>query len=187
MPVSFFPLLVTALLVGAPLVAWAMNRRAGLVAGGVSAALVGLVVLPVYINGWRLEATAGPDRPELLYEYARWQENHCSNIQSFLFWPCDTDVVGGFRTLQRAAEAGHPKSTWLVGVRLKHGIHVPKPDGWDGPGGNVFKQPERGQRMIDRAVDELGFEPPVGDQPVDGTRIDAPDSGPQYYWRVYRD
>jgi len=106
------------------------------------------------------------------YELARWTENHCSQISVVILWPSQSDVLGGYEWLEKAAQQDYPPALWMVGIRLKYGIHVPRPLNWKGPAGNVFPQPERGQQMIDRAI-ELGFEPP---------RID--EEG--YYYQVYR-
>jgi hypothetical protein len=61
---------------------------------------------------------------------------------------------------------------YALGVRLKHGIHVPRPANWTGPSGNVFEQPDLGQSYIDKAF-ELGYKPKVDEE--------------SYYWQVYRE
>jgi hypothetical protein len=89
-----------------------------------------------------------------------------------ILWPCEPDVLGGFAWLEAAATQDYPPAAYLVGVRLKHGEHVPRPPDWKGPSGNHFPQPEKGQELIDRAL-KLGFVPPPGDEA-------------SYYMRAYR-
>jgi TPR repeat protein len=80
--------------------------------------------------------------------------------------------LGGYTWLAKAAAQDYPPAVWLVGVRLKYGILVPMPKDWNGPGGNVFPQPERGQQMIDHAVNDLGFKPTTNEE--------------SYYFQHYR-
>jgi TPR repeat protein len=110
--------------------------------------------------------------PEAQYKLARWTENHCEQLGSVILWPCEPDVLGGFAWLEKAAAQDYPPAVYLVGVRLKHGEHVPRPPDWKGPAGNHFPHPEKGQELIDRAL-KLGFVPPPGDEV-------------SYYMRVYR-
>jgi hypothetical protein len=35
--------------------------------------------------------------------------------------------------LEKAAAQDYPPAVWLVGVRLKYGLHVPRPPNWNGP------------------------------------------------------
>jgi hypothetical protein len=56
-------------------------------------------------------------------------------------------------------------------VRLKYGDHVPRPPDWDGPGGNHFPQPQRGQLLIDKAL-RLGYQPTIKEE--------------YFYWQQYR-
>ncbi|GAC1473399.1 MAG: hypothetical protein NVSMB9_21950 [Isosphaeraceae bacterium] len=169
MPVSYLPFITPLLLVGVPLLLLAKGKRAALVASATSAFLTLLLILSVYAPGWLLRADR--ENPAALYELARWKENHGEQISAVLPWPCQPDVLGGYALLEQAAARNDPPAVWLVGVRLKYGIHVPEPPNWTGPGGNVFPQPERGQRMIDRAI-ALGFQPPPDEE--------------NYYGRVYR-
>jgi TPR repeat protein len=110
--------------------------------------------------------------PVAQYELARWTENHCEQLGSVILWPCEPDVLGGFAWLEKAAAQDYPPAVYLLGVRIKYGEHVPKPPDWNGSAGNAFPQPEKGQKMIDRAL-QLGFKPPPGDEV-------------SYYMRVYR-
>ena len=159
MPVSYFPLLFAAVLIGLPLVTWRFGSRkhAARVFGScclVLALLMGWVFLPGLAHS--IGARAGTPRAQ--YEYARWLENHCSLLQAWLPVPCDCDVESGYLWLERAAEGDYTPAIYMLGVRLKYGIHVPRPEDWSGPGGNTFPQPERGQVLIDEAL-KRGFRP----------------------------
>jgi TPR repeat protein len=96
--------------------------------------------------------------PASQYELARWHENYCDAIQAWIVWQCETDVRSGYVWLEKAADQDYPPAVYMLGVRLKYGEHVPRPAGWNGPEGNWFPQPERGQELIDRAI-RLGFRP----------------------------
>jgi TPR repeat protein len=61
-------------------------------------------------------------------------------------------VSFGYAWLEKAANRNYPPAIYALGVRTKHGIHVPRPKDWDGPVGNVFDQPLRGQALIDKAI-----------------------------------
>jgi hypothetical protein len=147
-------------------------KKSFLWASAISVALIAAFLLSIFIPGWLLGAKARGGDPAAQYAYARWTENHCEDIGRIIIWPCDPDVLGGFAWLEQAAAQDHPPAVWLVGVRLKYGIHVPEPAGWSGPGGNVFPQPDRGQAMIERALNELGFNPPTDED--------------RHYWQAYR-
>jgi TPR repeat protein len=172
MPVSYLPCLTPLLLVGIPLLLLARGRKPFLLAASISGCIFALLFLWVYVPGWILMFQANNGDPAVQYDLARWTENHCEQLGSLILWPCEPDVLGGFAWLEKAAAQDYPPAVYLVGVRLKHGEHVPKPLDWTGPAGNVFPQPERGQKMIDRAL-QLGFRPPPGDEV-------------SYYMRVYR-
>jgi hypothetical protein len=171
MPVSYTPCVVPLLLLLVPLLFALKGKKAFLIASGVSLGLVLLFLLSVYVPGWVLRARAGRGDPAAQYELARWHENHCEEIQEWLPWPCEPDVLTGYAWLERAAGENYPPAVYAVGVRLKYGDHVPRPDGWDGPAGNSFPQPERGQEMIDKAL-RLGYKPEVDEE--------------DFYWKVYR-
>jgi hypothetical protein len=158
-------------LIAIPLLFLVRGRKAFLIAAAGSASVVILLALLVYVPGWVLLVRANGGDLQAQYEAARWTENHCEHLQHFILWPCESDVLGGYALLERAAARDYPPALWLVGVRLKYGIHVPRPPDWTGPGGNVFPQPERGQKMIERAI-QLGFQPPADEE--------------GYYWQVYR-
>lgn len=172
MPVSFIPCITPLLLVGVPLLLLLKSHRAATWGAVVSACLLALFLLSIYIPGWLLHAKAAAGDPVTQYEYAQWLENHSGQVGEVILWPTTPDVLGGYAWLEKAAAQNYPPAVWLVGVRLKHGTHVPMPPGWAGPGGNVFPQPQRGQAMIDRAVNELGYKPPASEESV--------------YWHHYR-
>ena len=172
MPVSYLPCLTPILLIGIPFLLLFRSRRSAGIAAIISASLVAVLLLTVFVPGWILEAKASSGDGESQYRYAQWRENHSEQVGAIILWPASPDVLGGYQWLEEAAKNDYPPAVWLVGQRLKHGIHVPRPSGWQGPAGNVFPQPDRGQDMIDRAIDELGFQPPM--------------DGPEYYWQHYR-
>jgi hypothetical protein len=172
MPVSYLPCVTPLLLLAIPLLCALRGRKAFLVGLAISIGFFALMFLCVYVPGWILMPAAHRGDPEAQYNLARWTENHCEQLGSVFLWPCEPDVLGGFAWLEKAAAQDYPPAMYLVGVRLKHGEHVPRPPDWNGPGGNFFPQPEKGQVLIDRAL-KLGFVPPPGDEV-------------SYYMRVYR-
>lgn len=109
--------------------------------------------------------------PAAKYGLARWTERHDEQIGEFILWPFSPDVLGGYAWLEKAAAADYPPAIYAVGVRLKHGNHVPRPPNWNGPDGNVFPQPQRGQVLIDKAV-QLGYQPMIEEE--------------YFYWQQYR-
>lgn len=171
MPVSPLPVITWLLLIGVPIGFLWLGRKAFLIASAFSILLLLLLVLPIFVPGWITIIEAERGDPQAQYEAARWTENHCDHLQQFILWPCSPDVLGGYAWLERSAAQEYPRAVWLVGVRLKYGIHVPKPLGWKGPAGNVFPQPKKGQEMIDRAI-ALGFHPALNEE--------------LYYHQVYR-
>ena len=163
MPVSYLPCITPFLLLAIPLLLLFKSRRAAAIGAVVCASLLAVFLLFVYIPGWYWLSQARAGNPQAQYRYAQWLENHTEKIQTVLLWPSDPDVLGGYSWLEKAAAQEYPPAVWLVGVRLKYGIAVPEPPNWNGPGGNVFPQPQRGQSLIDHAVHDLRYEPP-GDE-----------------------
>jgi TPR repeat protein len=88
-----------------------------------------------------------------------------------MFWPGSPDVAGGYYWVSKAADQQFPPAMFALGVRLKYGEHVPKPQNWTDTGGNVFPQLQSGQTLIDRAH-ALGFKEPVHEE--------------LYYWECFR-
>ena len=171
MPVSFLPL-ITWIVILAFLIANAFRGRKPFYKAAIlCTVVVMLIFLAVHVPGWFLWARASNGDPESQFEYARWTENHSEQINSILLWPESPDVLGGYEWLKKAADQEHPPALFAIGVRLKYGIHVPRPRGWDGPAGNVFPQPDRGQQYIDRAH-ALGYREPVDED--------------SFYWQHYR-
>jgi len=171
MPVSVFPVFLTALLLIVPFVAARFGARYGIRFGIISLSLFLSVVLFAYIPGlyWAWEARSG--NGNALYRLAQWEESHSESIGQWFLWPFRPDVRSGYQNLEAAANSGYPPAIYALGVRLKYGQHVPKPKNWMGPAGNVFDQPERGQPLIDKAL-SLGFAPPVKED--------------EFYWQVFR-
>lgn len=173
MPASFLPLVVTLLLVGVPIVLLLVNKRVALIGAVISLVVVLGVVIPPQIHGARLRSQASRGDAGSQFEYARWLENHSGRVNSVLIWPfLRPQIDEGYVWVERAAENGHAEAMYALGVRLKQGFGVPMPDDWDGPAGNVFAQPERGQVWIDRGI-AAGYQPTVQED--------------QYYWRVFRE
>jgi hypothetical protein len=172
MPVSLFPCIVPLLLIGIPLLLLKRSRRAAKLGAVGSACVLALILGVVYVPGWRLHARAEKGDAAAQYRYAQWLETHSGELGEILLWPSEPDVLGGYAWLEKAAAQDYPPAVWLVGVRLKQGVFVPEPPGWTGPAGNAFPQPERGQAMIDRAVRQLGYRPPAGEE--------------AFYWQHYR-
>jgi hypothetical protein len=162
MPVSLFPLIFPLLLIVVPLLFLLKSPKAFLVAAAISGGLLTALFLWVYVPGWILMARANGD-PAAMYELARWTEKHDNQIGEFILWPLSPDQMGGYDWLRKAAALDSPPAVYAVGVRLKYGIGVPRPPGWDGPEVNFFPQPKRGQALIDRAIG-LGYQPVVDEE-----------------------
>ncbi len=160
MPVSYFPLLLPLLFVVLLAQGAIRGWRALIHAIVIVCLILAMVLLPFYIPGWILMWRVRGGDPHVMYQLAKWHENHSDGIGEIILWPFQPDVLGGYAWVERAAEKDYPPALYAIGVRLKHGLHVPKPAGWTGPGGNVFEQPERGQKYIDKAI-ELGYTPLV--------------------------
>lgn len=171
MPVSWLPLIFPALLIGVPLLFLAKGRKPFLRATAVSVLILLLLFLWVYVPGCVLMCKANRGDRAAMYELARWTEKHDEQIGELVLWPFSPDVLGGYAWLQKAAALDYPPAVYAMGVRLKHGDHVPRPADWNGPGGNHFPQPEKGQVLIDKAV-RLGYRPAIKEE--------------YFYWQQYR-
>ena len=68
MPVSFMPLIFPALLIGVPLLFLAKGRKPFLRATAVSASIVLLLFLWVYVPGWGLMWKANRGDPAAMYD-----------------------------------------------------------------------------------------------------------------------
>ena len=163
MPVSYVPCFVPMLLLGWPFLFLLKGKRAFLIALVVSMVMAMGLVVRVYIPGWYLMAKAGDGEPQVQFELARWHENHCEEVNRFLLWPCMPQVLTGYEWVEKAAKQDYPIAVYTKGVRLKQGLHVPRPENWKGSSGNRFSQPERGQPLIDKAL-SLGYEPEVEEE-----------------------
>lgn len=172
MPINPLPLLTALLLLGAPafFLLAGQRRRFGrsVLIGG---AFVAVVWLWVYVPGWVRMVRAQFGSAEAMYELARWTEKRSGQLGTVLLWPEEPDVLGGFARLERAAALDYPPAVYALGVRLKHGLHVPDPSGAPTRDGSVYEQPERGQELIDKAL-RMGFQP---------THTET-----GFYWGVYR-
>lgn len=179
MPVSFFPCITLLFLLGVPTLLLLKSRRAATCGAIASVCLLAWFLGSIYVQGCWLYAEASKGDPAAQYRYAQWIENHADEIRLVILWPSQPDVLGGYAWLEKSAAQNYPPAVWLVGVRLKHGLHVPQPVQWDGPAGNWFPQPARGQAMIDRATVELGYRP-------DLSLYSSDDAEPSYYEQHYR-
>ncbi|NNM86561.1 MAG: hypothetical protein HKL96_12500 [Phycisphaerales bacterium] len=171
MPVSWLPIITPFLCIAVPLLLLLKSKRAALIAAGVAVVLLAAFILSVYGPGWWWQYRADRGDPVAEYRYAQWLENHSEQMWEVIPWWGSPDVLGGYAWLKKAAAQNYPPAVWLVGERLKHGEFVPQP-AWSVPAGNVYAQPERGQRLIDHAIHDLGFKPPC--------------KGEVYYWQYYR-
>jgi hypothetical protein len=162
-PVSFLPVLYTALVLVFPLLFLRRGRTVVLRAVLVSALGIALPILLPMWQGSRLHAAATAGRAEAQYEFARWKENHAGQIGRFLLWPEQPDVEAGFEWLVRAAMQQHPPALFALGARLKHDQQVP--EAWFERG--IRRLPEerraQGQAMIDEAL-ARGFRPQTDDR-----------------------
>lgn len=172
MPVSLLPLIDSLFLVGIPAAIFLMRqRRAAKTALALSIGFLLMLLLWVYVPGWVLMVHAYEGDAKSQYKLAKWCENHSEEMGGLILWPIEPDVLGGYAWLEEAARQDYPPALYAVGVRLKYGLHVPRPANWKGPAGNVFEQPEKGQPYIDKAI-SLGYKPQVDEQ--------------YFYWHVYR-
>src|SRR6516164_9361176 len=130
MPVSYVPCFVSLLFVAGPVLCLPKGKKPFLIASAISLATLILVLLPFYLPGWILMIRAMGRDPETQYELARWHENHCEAIQEWLLWPCSPDVLTGYAWLEKAAKQDYPLAVYTLGVRLKYGDHVPRPENW---------------------------------------------------------
>lgn len=174
MPVSILPCITPVVALVFCIVAWRARPREYRLALLALAAilLLGAPVL-VYTQGLWLRMRASDTNAAGQLRYAKWLESHSETISSFVLWPTSPDVDGGFAWAEKAAINGDAEAMYIVGVRLKYGMFVPRPASATGVGVNVFPQPQAGQMWIDRAIAK-GYVPPAG----------IPEE--QYYSRVYR-
>lgn len=172
MPVSYVPCILPFVLVALPITLLIMmKKRAALVAAIVCLSIPAIHFLVVFVPGWQLKSKAAVGDATAQYLYAQWLETHGEKLGKYWIVAPGPDVDGGYQWLEKAANQEYPPALWILGVRLKYGLFVPRPPNWTGPGGNVFPQPERGQALIDRAL-ELGFMPKANEE--------------TYYWSVWR-
>src|SRR5205809_790708 len=132
MPVSPVPCVLPLFLVAVPLLCLLKGRKAFITGCTASVVVVILILLPVYVPGWILMIQASAGNAEAQYELARWYENHCEEIQAWLLWPCEPDVLTGYEWLEKAADQDYPPAVYILGVRLKYGEFVPRPANWTG-------------------------------------------------------
>jgi len=158
MPVSPLPILIPLLLVIVLIVASMKGRKVFFRSAVVVASFIIFILSFFYIPGVLLYFRATQNDLDAQYKYARWLENNPEDINEVMFWPINPNVLEGYFWIDKAADQGHLPSLYIKGVRLKYGDHVPQPEDWDGPGGNHFPQPARGQKCIDEAI-EKGFRP----------------------------
>lgn len=169
MEVSFFPILPWLIIFVPVIAARLYSARAFYLTLLASCVFVVAIWLAITFPGYALHRDAVSGSPQAQFQYARWVEDHNSCINAIICWPTQSDVLGGFSWLQRAANQDYPPAVYALRVRLKHGIHVPRPTYWHGPAGNVFRQPDYGQKLIDKAISR-GYKSPVDES--------------MYYWHV---
>ncbi len=171
MPVSLFPVVIPVLIFVALVYSALKGRKAFGATCIVVLALLTIIISVLTVPGTILKGQAIRGNPRAQYKYAKWCENQSDRINGVILWPSAPDVESGYNWLERAAKQDYPPALYALGVRLKYGDFVPKPFKWEGPDGNVFSQPKRGQPYIDRAL-KLGYKPLVEE------RI--------FYWQVFR-
>jgi hypothetical protein len=166
-------MLTMALLVGVPLLLLIRRgRRAGLIGAVLSVSFLALFLLGVHAQGWWLHSDAEAGDWAAQYRYAQWLENHPGQINELIPWPVEKpDVYGGFTWLEKAAGNGYPPAVWLLGVRLKQDTFIPPPVVIQQKK-SILTQSLRGQRMMEIAVNRLGYKP-KGDEKT-------------FYWERYR-
>lgn len=172
MPVSPLPILTWLILFAVIVISGFRGKRAFAATVGFSALSVAMIWLAISAPGFSLHRNAVTGDAAAQFEYARFVENKSGRINAIICWPTTSDVLGGYTWLLQSAKQNHPPALYALGVRLKHGIHVPRPANWTGPSGNVFEQPDLGQSYIDKAF-ELGYKPKADEE--------------SYYWQVYRE
>ena len=150
MPVSCLPLIFPALLVGVPLLFLiTKGQKSFRRAAAVSASILVLLFLWVYVPGWVLTFKAHRGDRAAMYELARWTENHDSQIGQLILWPGSPDVRGGYAWLEKAAAVDYPPALYAMGVRIKHRIFAPS-----------WISEEEAQALIDKAL-RLGYKPTI--------------------------
>lgn len=163
MPASPFPMINTTLIAAAVLWFLVSRSKKSFRAFVTAIAFVCVVLGCNFAPGIIYWMAAQTGSPWATYELARWTETHDERIGEWVLWPVGPNLLGGYALLERATAMDYPPAIYAMGVRLKHGFGVPEPPNWNGPGGNCFPQPERGQPLIDRAI-ALGHQPVV-DEP----------------------
>ena len=158
MPVSYFPLWMALFLILLP---WLKFRKPPkTVPTRIKLSICFYLVIPalVYVYGLGCYVAIADKNPATMYRYSKWAESCNEWINKIVIWPFVDDDLAGYSWLERAAELNYPPALYCLGWRLKTGRCVPKPEGWKGPSGNAFPQPEKGQPLIDRAL-QAGFVP----------------------------
>lgn len=171
MSVSYLPLINVVILIALPLMFLRSGKKAFILTSSMSVSFVLLWLLWIYVPGWLLQAKANSGDAAAMYELARWTENHDCEIGVLIPWPFQSDVDGGYAVLEKSAAMDYPPALYALGVRLKHGIFVPRPTGWTGPEGNCFPQPQRGQSLIEKAC-RMGYQASANEE--------------DFYWQQFR-
>ncbi len=142
MPVSPLPVVTWLILFALIVVNGFRGKRAFAAAVVFSVLSVAFIWFAVSAPGFLLQRKAAAGAAVAQFEYARFVENKSSRINAIISWPTTSDVLGGYKWLLQSAKQNHPPALYALGVRLKHGIHVPEPPNWTGPAGNRFPQPD---------------------------------------------
>lgn len=165
MPVSYIPCIIPVLLIVIPMIFLSKGKKPFLKASCVSIAIFLILILRVYVPGWLLMYKADRGDAIAQYELSRWYATHNQSINEWMLWPYDSEVttMHSFTWLEKSAEQQYPIALYALGVHYKCGFGVPEPIGWDGPSGNVFPQPVKGQKLIDLAI-KLNYKPKVREE-----------------------
>ena len=172
MPVNYLPLIfglvifIVPVIIIVKLILLKDNFRSLLKILLIQSVLLAIIFLFVYLPGYiyMYEAHYKND-PKSQYELSRWYENHADKINSIIMIPflkAECDVKKGFEWLNRSADNEYPEAIYALGIMYKYGIFVPDPSGRN-TGGNYFPQPEKGQQLIDKAI-QAGYKPNVKEE-----------------------
>ena len=165
MPVSYLPVFITFILVIIPVCVlftkqYKMVGQVLLVEGVV----VWFILAVIYIPGGILWFKAAVNNDaKAQYELSRWESTHIGKTNSIFLIYTNRETHNDFTWLEKSANNGYIPAIYALGVRYKYGEHVPEPENWGGPGGNVFSQPEKGQPLIDKAI-KLGYKPTISEE-----------------------
>lgn len=158
MPIPYLPLILPAIFIIVLFVGMRKGKKPFLIVLISEAIVVIAISLPFWLPGLYYAFGAYNGNAKSQFELAKWYETHQEKIGSIYFYPFSPNEEKSFAWLKKSSDNGYLLAEYTLGVRLKMGYGVPRPDTWSGSGGNVFPQPEKGQPLIDLAI-KNGFKP----------------------------